>query len=70
MFLKAEDGYEDQISHDATDSSYKEEETFQPPLQIHRTDVNCHEEAANFSLYFAQNESERGSLDLNTQCNI
>ena len=50
MFLKAEDGYEDQISHDATDSSYKEEKTFQQPLQIlHSLVLNCHEGAANLS---------------------
>ena len=71
MFSVAEDCYEDNISQDATYSSYEEEETFQQPLQIlHRTDVNCHEATTNLSLYYAQIKSWRGSLDLNTQCNI
>ena len=71
MLSIAEDCYEYNISQDATYSSYEQKETFQQPLQIlHRMDVNCHEGAANLSLYYAQIKSWRGSLDLNTQSNI
>ena len=73
MFPVAEDCYEYNISQDATDSSYKEEQTFQQPLQIlHRMDVNCHEglKEPPISLYYARIKSWRGSLDLNTQFKI